>query len=140
MNRLNPIRLLRDKRFVILFAVLFLMIEIFVFQQFFKDEMFLKKGPRIISQDEYPTLIRIYKKTISARPEEIKWEKLILLRDILITNNMHSELIGILNKMVEIHPNDRGLRFYLASELYRQNRYLEAEAQFKILLGEGQDG
>ncbi|MEE8424096.1 MAG: hypothetical protein V3S49_06100 [Thermodesulfobacteriota bacterium] len=46
------------------------------------------------------------------------------------------EVITVLNRMVEMMPEDRDLRLELALDLHNHGKYLEAERHFVILLKE----
>lgn len=58
------------------------------------------------------------------------------LATILRRAGKRENVITVLNRMVELMPEDRGLRLQLALDLHNQGKYLEAERHFVILLQE----
>ncbi|MFQ5901567.1 MAG: hypothetical protein ACE5IH_08435 [Thermodesulfobacteriota bacterium] len=78
-----------------------------------------------------------YNRIMRAEPERKDINLLHRLVEVLKKAEKNEEVVEVLNRMVGLMPEDKELRLRLAVALHLQDRYLEAEQHFVILLREG---
>ncbi len=131
---MDPIKLMRNKWFLLGFLISFFGIVWLSFRLVYKKELFIQeihKGNKFADSSQ---VMALYNKMMKSSRKLDEIETYYRLASILINIGKKREAIKVLNRLVKTVPEDRSLRLSLAVELHNEKRYREAEKHFVVLL------
>ena len=131
---MNSIKLIRNKWFLLTFSLFYLGIIWASFHWVYHKELLLQKIYKGNIPPDTGQVMTLYSKMMKSVPKSSEFNSFYRLAKILARAEKRKEAIKVLNRMIKIAPKDGEVRLWLATELYNQKRYREAEKHFVVLL------
>ncbi|MCF6154860.1 MAG: hypothetical protein E3K36_06315 [Candidatus Brocadia sp.] len=131
---MDSIKLIRNKRFLLIFPLAFFGIIWVSFQLVYKTELLIQN---MYGGNEPPDILQVmmlYNKMTKSALKHNEIDLYCHLSQILMRIGKKKEAVKVLNRLVKTVPENRNLRLSLAIELHNQKRYREAEKHFVVLL------
>ncbi len=132
---MNLIYLIRNKWFILVSSTILCAIFVLTFQYVYKNDIFLIRMYKSKDPDSLK-IINLYEEWMKSKPKREEIGQYFRLSEILTKIDKKGEAIKILKKLLKTFPEDRNVRLWLAVELHNQQRYIEAEEHFMLLLME----
>lgn len=133
---MNLIKLIRNKYFLVFFMLSCFGFLWLFFQSHYENEILLHSLYRSVKLPDHAKVMEQYNRMMGSELKSKEIDSLHQLVKILKRVEKKEEVITVLNRMVEMMPEDRDLRLGLALDLHNHGKYLEAERHFVILLKE----
>lgn len=136
-----PIRLIRNKLFLIPFFLFYSWVLWMLFQITYDNEILLNRLYKSKRSPDYSKeAIRLYRGMMSQELTRRRIGSFYRLIEVLERAERKEEIVTVLEKMFRLMPEDEYLRSSLAIALHNAGRYLEAEEHFIKLLKEDRGG